>query len=88
MRRTGVPARQVPTLALAHRGGRVARLEPRALWIVGTNGRVDLYAPGGHYLLIDEAESFDPPRWTISPLRDRSDRRPLTSARFASSLLE
>ena len=87
MRRMGVPARQLPTLLLAHDGRYAARLEPRALWIVGTNGRVDLHTPSGHFLLIDEAESFDPPRWTITPLRDRSDRRPLTSAGFASALL-
>lgn len=88
MRRTGVPPRQIPTLELAYRGRRVARLEPRALWIVGANGRVDLHTQGDHFLLIDEAESFAEPRWTISPLRDRGDRKPLPSARFASALGE
>ena len=42
MRRSGVAAREIPTLLLSNGSGKSARLEPRGLWIIGSNGRVDM----------------------------------------------
>ena len=41
MREYGVAARRMPTLELHRRTGEVVKLTPRALWIIGNNGRVD-----------------------------------------------
>ena len=40
----GVEAMRMPTLQLHGRNGQVLRLAPHALWIIDTNGRVDLTA--------------------------------------------
>ena len=40
-----VPVRALPLLGLEYDGVVKGRLEPRGLWIVGANGRVDLIVP-------------------------------------------
>ena len=41
MREFGVPPREMPILDLLHNGVCAASLEPRALWVIGANGRLD-----------------------------------------------
>jgi hypothetical protein len=71
MRRFSIAAKQMPTLQLVNQTGDVAKFEPRALWIIGCNGRVDLKRATHHYLIVDVAESFEPPDWQAA----RADRR-------------
>ena len=74
----GVEATRMPTLELQDRTGRVLKLAPDALWIIGTNGRVDLKGDGGRYIIIDKADNFEEPRWEVCPAERRSDREPVT----------
>ena len=46
MRRFDVAPREIPTLRLAGAADECAVLEPRGLWIVGANGRVDMRGGG------------------------------------------
>ena len=62
MRRFGVDANRTPTLDLEDRTGHVARLVPRGLRIIGSNGRVDM------------AESFEAPDWQAAPAERRCSR--------------
>ena len=71
MRRFGLPPRGLPILRLDHEGEARGRLEPRALWIIGNNGRLDLRVSDRHYLIIDRSESFEPPDWRISSVVGR-----------------
>ena len=75
MREFQVAPRQLPTLELASESGQSARLEPRGLWIVGANGRVDLKRDGHHYLIVDRAENFERPDWQAVRDDRRRDRR-------------
>ena len=75
MREFQVAPRQLPTLELASESGESARLEPRGLWIVGANGRVDLKHDGHHYLIVDRAENFERPDWQAVRDDRRRDRR-------------
>lgn len=81
-----VPVRALPLLGLEYDGVVKGRLEPRGLWIVGANGRVDLIVPPRHFILIDRAENFEAPQWTITPLRDRLRESPFTIERLQASL--
>ena len=81
-----VPVRALPSLNLENDGVVKGRLEPRGLWIVGANGRVDLIVPPRHFILIDKAENFEVPQWTITPLRDRSRESLFTIERLQASL--
>ena len=53
MRRFDVDVRQVPTLLLANGSEKSAVLNPRGLWIIGADGRVDMNCDPRHYLIVD-----------------------------------
>ena len=78
MRKFGVAAKRMPTLELHDRAGHVARLEPRALWIIGENGRVDLKRGGRRYFIVDTAENFGQPNWQAVRSERRCDREAVT----------
>ena len=86
MREFGVPARSIPTLLLGSDAGRSAMLEPRGLWIIGTNGRVDMKSGGRHYLLVDVSGNFEAPQWEAARLERRLDRVALTENWLAQAL--
>ena len=78
MQKHGVGERFVPTLELRSQSGHCARLEPRALWIIGSNGRVDLKHAGSRYLIVDQAKNLEEPDWQVVNAQDRWELEPLT----------
>ena len=78
MRKFGVAAKRMPTLELRDATGRVASLEPHALWIIGENGRVDLSRDGRYHYIIDTAENFARPNWEVSRAERRCDTEAVT----------
>ena len=72
VRKFGVPTKRKSTLELQGRAGHVARLLPRGLWIIGSNGRVDLQRGGRRYLFFKMAENFDASDWQAAPAEQRS----------------
>lgn len=86
MERYDVPERRLPSKALLKDGQRAGRLLPRGLWIIGANGRLDLILPSRHSIIVDRAQSFEQPQWTIMPLRDRLKTQPLTEESFMAGL--
>lgn len=86
MKKFGMPARELPVFQLSHQDKRSARIEPRGLWIIGANGRLDFFAGSGHYVIIDFAENFQSPDWRIAPLSDRRTMQPLNRETFTSAL--
>lgn len=85
MHKFNVPARDLPVLELSS-GERSARLEPRGLWIIGANGRLDLFAGPHHYVIVDNSENLQPPQWQIAPFSNRRQLRPLNSSTFRATL--
>ena len=78
MKAFGVEAKRLPTLELHRRTGQVVRLVPDALWIIGTNGRVDLKGDAGRHIVIDMADNFQEPHWQVSRSDRRRDREAVT----------
>ena len=78
MQEFGVKATCLPTVELHDGDAPAVKLIPRALWIIGNNGRVDLKCGGRHYLIIDTADNFEKPRWEVSAADRRSDREAVT----------
>ena len=76
MRKFGVAGRELPSLLLRHSGGEEAEIEPRGLWIIGANGRLDLVRSSDHYIIVDQSDIFEDPAWTVASLADRLNRRP------------
>lgn len=80
MRKVGVPSRGLPTLELIHGGVVSATLRPYGLWIIGTNGRIDLVKGQERYLLLDHAGTFEPADWRTAPSTARRDSKPFNGA--------
>ncbi len=74
MRKFGVAAKRMPTLEFRDRAGHRARLVPRGLWIIGSNGRVDLKRDGRRYLVVDMAGNFEAPDYQAAPAEHRCVR--------------
>ena len=80
MREFGVERKEIPTHVLIGPEDNLANLKPRALWIIGGNGRIDLKLKrdGRHYLIVDMASNFDAPDWQAVPAERRHDREAIT----------
>ena len=78
MKAFGVEAKRLPTLELHGVTGRLFRLVPHALWIIGNNGRIDMKGDGNRYIVIDMADNFEEPNWEVSRDDRRSDREAVT----------
>ena len=79
MRKFGIEPRKLPTLRCDNGKGTLVTLEPRALWIIGANGRVDLKCGTRHYLIVDLTDNFETPEWQAAPADHRSERRTVSS---------
>lgn len=77
-----IPARSQPTLTLTSPAGAVVFVKPKALWVMGANGRVDLYSPQGAFTMVDVAEQFQPAQWTLHRIGKRNGQ-PFTPAMIA-----
>jgi hypothetical protein len=78
MRRFGLPPRQQPALELRSGHGGKVWIRPRALWVIGANGRVDIYATAGVGRLVDVAEPFSTPDWRFYRLGQDAKGRAFT----------
>ncbi len=86
MRRFKVPARDLPVLHLEGPDGETRRIEPRGLWIIGANGRLDFFGGRDHHVILDKAETFAEPLWHIARLADRTHPLPLSEKSFLEAL--
>lgn len=83
MHKFDVQARELPTLKIDGKAGAYALLKPKALWVIGANGRIDLYTSKGTYIIVDKAPRFDVPDWRIFRADTKGEGRS-----FDPSLLE
>lgn len=75
MRNYAVPDRELPILDVLENGEAAASFVPRALWIIGADGRVDLITRSGTDILVYDAEG-SPPGWKLA---DRNRRTQLSN---------
>ncbi len=78
MRKYDVPPAELPVLRLSRAGEQVAKFVPTGLWIVGTNGRLNLFASAGHFVIVDRSEDPIRTRWEIAPALRRLEIEPLS----------
>lgn len=83
MRRFKVPAREMPVYEVVQNGARLMRVQPKGLWVVGGNGRVDLITKRESLILVDASESGSAkPDWQLY----RPQATPLNKEIFFSLL--
>ncbi len=83
MQEFDMPATEQPTLRL-ERGHDYALFKPKGLWVIGANGRVDLYTSKGTFIIVDLAERGSGPRWTIFRASQKSDGDPFRPEMIAN----
>lgn len=86
MRKFNIRPRDIPVLQLKSGDGRSASLEPRGLWVVGVNGRLDLLIGPKHFLIVDRAKNFATPDWQIVDFHKRKEFEKFDKARLAIAL--
>jgi Domain of unknown function (DUF4258) len=88
MRSVGLPPRTLQTLRLLHDGKNVGLIEPRGLWIIGANGRLDLSRGRDRWVILDTADPFDPPQWHYAALSRREQLYPFNREALQSVLID
>lgn len=83
MEQFGVPATEQPTLRLDDEH-RYALFKPKGLWVIGANGRIDLYTSKGTFIIVDLAEHGAAPRWTIFRTSQNRDGEPFKPEMIAN----
>ncbi len=83
----GIKPTSLPTLDLVGEGDRIARVSPRGLWIVGTNGRVDLKYGDRRYLIVDIAGRYETPEWQAMCARHRLETQQNVSPEWLAEIL-
>src|ERR1019366_7471849 len=71
MERFGVSERQQPTLRVRSGKGPEIWIKPKGLWVIGANGRVDMYSRKGAFALVDVADTFQAPQWVLHRIGKR-----------------
>ncbi len=86
MKKFGVAATKLPILNIFDKQKRIARLVPDGLWIIGANGRLDLFTEDRQAIVVDRADNFEHPDWRIAPAAKRRDEKPLTAETWVKML--
>ncbi len=68
MKRPGVNKRKQPSLFVRTVAGKEIWIRPKGLWVIGANGRVDIYAGNKVFTLVDVADHFQAPQWVLHRL--------------------
>lgn len=74
----GIGPRSMPSFDLLVGRRRAVRFQPKGLWILGGNGRVDLITPATALILVDRSEPLSPSSlWMVYRPQDRTRGIPL-----------
>ena len=79
MQRCGITEREQPSLSVRSPQGAEIWIWPKALWVIGANGRVDIFSAKDVYVLVDVADEFQAPRWILHRV-GKMDGRPFDRA--------
>ncbi len=87
MEKYQVPPISLKLLDVYHENHIVATVKPVGLWIVGTNGRLDILYKDGAVILVDESEQFQKSEW-IAYSRKNKNNGILFNEEYFLELLE
>jgi hypothetical protein len=86
MRSANIAPREVPTLELVRDDAVHISFRPHGLWIVGTNGRVDIVKKNQLFFLLDNANSLEPANWQFASAEARREVKPFDQHQLLSIL--
>ncbi|MBM2816176.1 MAG: hypothetical protein HW421_2938 [Ignavibacteria bacterium] len=65
MSQFNVHSTEVETADIYKNNKIVLTIQPKGLWVIGANGRVDILSTEGNHLLLDVSEQFETPHWKL-----------------------
>jgi hypothetical protein len=65
MQQYNIPERSMPAFKVTKGDKQIALFRPVGLWVVGANGRVDVFTEKAAPILVDAASPFDKPAWKL-----------------------
>lgn len=77
-----VPMVELESADIQNNSKTVMVLKPFGLWIMGANGRADLLTAKGNFVLVDEAENFQTPKWRLYLKNDKKQGVDFTKDSF------
>ncbi|MFZ0507288.1 MAG: hypothetical protein WAM29_04135 [Methylocella sp.] len=87
MRKFNVQAASMPTFEVHEGQRKVMRVQPKGLWIIGANGRVDLITATSSLILVDQSEPYsDTPDWRYYAPNNRRKPTQFDQAAFIELL--
>jgi hypothetical protein len=75
--------REQPSLFVKNTKGARIWIRPKGLWVIGANGRVDVYAGNKVFTLLDGADQFEPPQWVLYRLGKGTKGEPFDPKQLA-----
>jgi len=85
MRLFKIGKRPQPTLTVLSPEGAKISIKPKGLWVIGANGRVDIYSGKGVFTLVDVADPFKAPKWVLHRV-GQTDGRPFDPKQLAEMI--
>lgn len=82
MKSFDIPARELESADIFRKGKLLMTVKPFGLWILGSNGRVDLMTSTGSLILVDEANPFERPKWKVYLSHDRQKGKEFNKSVF------
>lgn len=86
MRNYGVSPRELETRHILQNGVFQLAIVPKALWVIGANGRLDILGKGINRILVDYAERFSVPQWKLVQSSSRMNREDFSKEVFLGLL--
>ena len=86
MRNFGVDPHELETRHILKNGEFCLAIIPKALWVIGANGRLDILGKGVNRILVDYADRFNPPKWKLVASSSRIDREDFSRESFMALL--
>jgi hypothetical protein len=86
MRKFRVAPVKMPTFEVRKGPIRIMKVQPKGLWIIGANGRVDLITATASYILVDQSQRFCPSDWRYYTSTNRRVPTALDKTQFVSLL--
>ncbi|MFH1035830.1 MAG: hypothetical protein V1806_15090 [Pseudomonadota bacterium] len=89
MKRRNISAVNLPTMTITHNSERVLYFEPKGLWVIGANGRVDVFGKESTWVLVDISDRFaSETKWKVTEPSDRRTMKDFDKSSFLEMLSE
>lgn len=88
MRKFGVAPAKMPSFDIVQGSTPILRVQPKGLWTIGANGRVDLVGRRGTFILVDRSEPLSGnPQWEFYSPSNRRAGTELSQVTFTDLLV-